>query len=326
MQIYDKLENVDAMERFGSALAKSGMFGVDNQAAGLVILATCAIERISPLDFIRTYDIIGGKPRKKAMAAYAEFRAKGGKVAWTETGDDGKRAAADFTYEGVTVSLSYSMEQATKALLVKPGGGWTKNPANMLRARVISNGLGMVCPEIFAGTEEDDAPTQPADELDISPKPGVVDFGAKVKKQKAAVIIEPVVIAAAVAREAIEPAVVNVDEEAEAELGIAPRLTAAPVVKVAPEVVEIVTEVIEPMPAAAVSAMGPDKPTVAEMKQLQEIIESVEGAYDLALAWLVKEKWIGEGQSIIHLPRRRVLRLLNQKDSWLRAIGAKGKS
>jgi hypothetical protein len=58
--------------------------------------------------------------------------------------------------EGNKTVYRYSMADAKAEGLVKPGSRWTKRPGNMLRARCISNGVGMLCPEIFAG---DDGPT-----------------------------------------------------------------------------------------------------------------------------------------------------------------------
>lgn len=291
--IYDKLQSFGDMQKFGESLAKSGMFGVDNAAAGLVILATCSIERISPLEFIRTYDIIGGKPRKKAMAAFAEFRRKGGRVKWGSTGDDGLTATAQFFFEGSEVTVSYSIEQARKAGLLKPNGGWDKNPSNMLRARVISNGLGMLCPEIFAGADDDASPLPAGPALTL------------------------------VAPEVSAP---NPDEAAEAAMGLAP---VAPAVLEAEVYVSVPAVAVEeaPAPAPAPAAVPPTaatRATVEELKKLQAVVEPIDGCFGLAMAWFVKEGWLIDGEPITHLSSVKVKRVLNNTASWLRAIGAKG--
>lgn len=160
----------DAIDKAGAWFAKSGLFGCDRTEQGAILALTCISENISPIEFSRTYDICEGKLRKKAMAAFADFRKKGGKVKWLNTGDDGKAASAEFTFEGQTVALSFSIEQAKLAGLVKPRGGWEKNPGNMLRARVISNALGMLCPEIYAGEyDEDERPQAPAPQINLAP-------------------------------------------------------------------------------------------------------------------------------------------------------------
>lgn len=168
----NSVDAIKAIDQLGEWFAKSGMFGADRKEAGTIIALTCMTEGLTPVEFSRTYDIVFGKLRKKSMAAFAEFRRAGGRVKWLQTGEDGKRASAEFTFEGQTVTLSYSIEEAAKAGLTKKESGWDKNPANMLRARVISNALGMLCPEIYAG-EYDDAPAGPS--LNLSPeKPAAV--------------------------------------------------------------------------------------------------------------------------------------------------------
>lgn len=144
-----------ALEKAGKWFAKSGLFGCDREDQGMILALTCMSEGISPIEFCRTYDICEGKIRKKAMAGLAQFRQKGGKVKWIATGDDGQKAEADFTFEGQTIRVAYTIEQARLAGHVKPRSNWEKSPGNMLRARVTSNALGMLCPEIYAGEYED---------------------------------------------------------------------------------------------------------------------------------------------------------------------------
>lgn len=150
---------VAAIDRIGFWLAKSGMFRVDRLEAGPVIALTCISEGLSPAEFGRTYHIVEGKQQKRAEAVLADFRRRGGAIRWTEDGSDGKRAAGVFTFEGRETPLAYSMEDATRAGLVKPGSGWTKRPANMLRARLVTNGVRMLCPEIFGGEYDEETAT-----------------------------------------------------------------------------------------------------------------------------------------------------------------------
>lgn len=149
---------IDAIDKLGEWFTTSGLFGVNNEQAGKLVALTCVTEGLTPTEFARTYHIVEGKIQKKAMAAFAEFRRRGGKVRWIETGDTGEKSVAEFTFEGQSVTLGFSMDDARRAELVKPRSNWVKSPGNMLRARVVSNALGMLCPEIFAGEYDDDAP------------------------------------------------------------------------------------------------------------------------------------------------------------------------
>jgi hypothetical protein len=50
-----------------------------------------------------------------------------------------------------TVTVSYTLEDAKKAGLVKPGGGWVKNPKDMCFARAISRLARQIAPDVIGG-------------------------------------------------------------------------------------------------------------------------------------------------------------------------------
>jgi len=157
----------DAIDKAAQWFARSGLFGCDRVEQGAILALTCISEGISPVEFSRTYDICEGKLRKKAMAAFADFRKRDGKVKWIATGEDGLKAEAEFTFEGQTVRLAFTMDQAKTAGLVKDKSGWQRNPANMLRARLISNALGMLCPEIYAGEYDEEKSPAPVAQINL---------------------------------------------------------------------------------------------------------------------------------------------------------------
>lgn len=163
------VDPIAALDKLGTWFGRSGFFGCDRLEAGAVVALTCVTEGLSPAEFARIYHVVGGKMVKRAEAAFADFRARGGRLRWTEDGSDGKAAAAVFTFDGKEVPFRYSMEDATRAGLVKAGSGWTTRPANMLRAAVIRNGVRMVAPEVFGGEYEDDgAPYIPPPGLSLA--------------------------------------------------------------------------------------------------------------------------------------------------------------
>lgn len=290
IELYSKLQNATDIEKLGMILGKSGMFGVDKAEAGVVILMTCAVEKITPLQFCRTYDFMMGKPRKKAMAAYAEFRQKGAKVLWVATGNDGKEAIADVTFEGQTIRFSFSIEQARKQGLVKPNSAWEKTPGNMLRARLLSNAIGMLCPEIYAGAIDDAADySTPESTLNIEPiKPGTVEVLVET-------VPTPMVFAEAGPHSIVEA-------KAEAAAGLAP-----------------VTE--------EKNGIAPTPQPVSEAipSELAGKVEEAIGEHAVAaINWMLKEKWLTPGQNIGHLTPIRANRIINQRDSFIRAITATG--
>lgn len=152
IELYNKLNDpLEAIEKIGGFFAKSGMFGCQRTEQGAVLAMACMAERKSPIEITRTYHMVDGKLSKKALAIAAEFRGKGGKIEWLNTGKDGKKAEARFTFEGQTLVESFTIEEAQKQGLIRSGSAWEKTPANMLRARVLSNAIAMLAPEIVAG-------------------------------------------------------------------------------------------------------------------------------------------------------------------------------
>lgn len=170
IELYSKLNNpIEAIDRVGEIFAKSGMFGCDRLEQGKVLAMICLAEQKSPVEITRDYHIVDGKLSKKALAALADFRRKGGKHKWIKTGDevpineDSREAIGEFTFEGNSITQRFSIADAKKAGLIKPRSAWEKSPSNMLRARVISNAVAMLAPEIYAG----DYDTEPMPEATV---------------------------------------------------------------------------------------------------------------------------------------------------------------
>lgn len=204
IELYQKISDpISAIQKMGQWFASSGMFGADSESKGAVLAMACLTERRSPLDIIRTYHIVDGKLSKKAMAALAEFRNAGGKHRWSATGEDGVKATGEFTFEGQTLTVSFSMEDAKKQGLVKPNSAWLKTPGNMLRARVSSNAIGMLCPEIFAGGDvEEESP----DPKQIILAPSVASSVAAAPKPESGHVVDAEVVPESEKAQAASPA------------------------------------------------------------------------------------------------------------------------
>lgn len=152
LSAFDKISNpLEAAEKMGQWFAKSKMFGVATPEQGCVLAFTCLVEKKNPIEFMRTYHLLtDGKLQMRADAMLAEFNKRGGTHEWIKTGEDGE-AILRLTKNGASIDSKYSMEEAKTANLIKPNSGWIKNPANMLRARSISNGVRMIDPAVCAG-------------------------------------------------------------------------------------------------------------------------------------------------------------------------------
>lgn len=166
--VYDRMSNpIEAVEKLGGWIAKSGMFGCTKEEQGMVFALQCMSERKAPLEMAKQYHVIGGKLSMRSDAMLAGFRERGGKVQWKQYDD--KAAVARWIYDGNDVELSYTIEQAKNAGLVKSDSGWTKHPAAMLRARLISTAIRMLAPEVCTGvyTPEEVSDFEPAKEKQV---------------------------------------------------------------------------------------------------------------------------------------------------------------
>ncbi len=177
IQLYTKLNDpISAIEKLGLMFAKSGMFGCERTEQGQVLAMICLAEMKSPTAIVRDYHIIDGKLAKKSLAALADFRGAGGKHKWIQTGDEAandadKEAIGEFEFQGNKLTVKFSIADAKKAMLIRPRSAWEKQPANMLRARVISNAVAMLAPEIYAGDAgEDESQPAPASKEFVLPK------------------------------------------------------------------------------------------------------------------------------------------------------------
>jgi len=283
IQLYNQITDpVKAIDQLGTMFAKSGMFGCDNENAGKMLAMICLAERQSPTYINRNFDIVGGKLRKKSMAAFAEFRQAGGKVRWIKTGEDGKEASAEFTFEGQTVQLSFTIEQARQGgANFKAGSNWAKTPGNMLRARVISNALGMLCPEIFAGDDVGNDIQQVAPEMKLA---GPV------------VAATPPAAPAAPPAPAVAPSNV-IDIKADVQPAPARAEPPAPV---------------QPPPPAALTAE--QQATVAALET------AIGDAGPAAMKWFLAQGWLQPGEGLESLKEIRVKQILTKTPAFLRAV------
>ena len=167
---YDKVNDpMTAATQLGEWIARSGMFGCERVEQGSILAMQCLVERKAPLELAKHYHIIGGKLSLRADAMLALYRERGGKVQWLQFDD--VAAKAKWAYDGNNVEIAYTAEDAKRAGLLpaRPGSGWAKFPAEMLRARLISKAVRMLAPEVCTGTytpeELEDSRPQPTQVL-----------------------------------------------------------------------------------------------------------------------------------------------------------------
>ena len=113
-------------------------------------MAVAQAEGLHPATAARDFHIIQGRPALKADAMLARFQQAGGKVDWKDYTDE--RVTGVFSHpNGGELAVTWTIEQASKIGLVKPGSGWQKFPRAMLRSRCISEGIRSVFPGSVTG-------------------------------------------------------------------------------------------------------------------------------------------------------------------------------
>ena len=194
------------MQVMANAIVKSGLFGMKtpDQALALMIVATA--EGRHPGSVASDYHIIQGRASLKSDSMLARFQQSGGRVEWHDHTNE--KVSATFSHPaGGSLRIDWDMARAKAAGL---GGkdNWRSYPRQMLRARVISEGVRATFPAVLNGmyTPEEvgefDAPrTAPRS---VKAEPVVVVE----QVIEAPVVVEPVAVPAT---PVIEADVVSID-------------------------------------------------------------------------------------------------------------------
>ena len=139
---------IGEMQTLASAIAKSQLFGIRTPEQALVLMAIAQAEGRHPVEAARDYDIINNRPAKKAEAMLRDFIQAGGKVQWHSLTDE--LADATFTHPQTgEVRIDWDMKRAQTAFGKKDM--YTKFPRQMLRSRVVSEGVRTLWPLATSG-------------------------------------------------------------------------------------------------------------------------------------------------------------------------------
>lgn len=155
--IYNRIQDpLVAIKEMGSMIAESGMFGCTKHEQGMVLAMQCLAEGKAPLELAKTYHIVEGKLSMRADAMLGRFLTTGGEVQWTKR--DNTAVEALFSYgksKDVPISCTIEDMKANGVALDKTGKNlkqnWAKFPRQMLTARVISEAVRLLAPQLVAG-------------------------------------------------------------------------------------------------------------------------------------------------------------------------------
>lgn len=142
----------------GQLIAQSGMLGARNPAEGFLIAATCIQEGMSFLKFGESYNVIGGRISIKAEAMLSRLLELGGE--YKILSRDPEKASIWLKYKSAeyTSTLTWAEAQNESYTRGKDGktlkDNWStpRRRMQMLWARVVSDGVRVVCPLATRGT------------------------------------------------------------------------------------------------------------------------------------------------------------------------------
>lgn len=155
--IYNRINDpIEAVKVMGEMIAGSGMFGCTKVEQGMVLAMQCLAEGKPPLELAKTYHILDGKLAMRADAMLGRFLATGGEVQWVRR--DNEVVEALWSYgksKDVPIKCSIEDMKANGVAMDKSGKflktNWQRHPRQMLTARVISEAVRLLAPQLVAG-------------------------------------------------------------------------------------------------------------------------------------------------------------------------------
>jgi len=144
-QVNIPLTEMQEMAKIG---VESNFYGFKKSEA-LVLMLIAQSEGKHPATVFSQYHVIQGRPALKSDAMLARFQQAGGKVEWhTHTNE---KVSATFIHpQGGSLTVDWDMQRAKEAGLTGKDN-YKKFPRQMLRARVISEGVRAVYPGVLQG-------------------------------------------------------------------------------------------------------------------------------------------------------------------------------
>ena len=143
--------SMNDLEQMARVMSQSRMFGFKNAEEAVSLMLMAQAEGKHPAKAAQEYHVIQGRPALKADAMLARFQSAGGIVEWEQMTDD--VVSAYFSHPQSCpkpVKVDWTMERAKGAGLTGKDN-WRKYPRQMLKARVISEGVRMTFPGVTVG-------------------------------------------------------------------------------------------------------------------------------------------------------------------------------
>lgn len=154
----------EELNNMATAFVKSGMFQDTKQVAQAIVKIQAGRELgLPPVYSMQNINMIRDRLASSANTLATLVKKSGRYNYRVKEHSDTICSITFYEREGdkwVEVGTStFTMEDAKRADLIKPGGGWTKYPRAMLFSRAISQGARMYCPDAIGGMYTDEEMT-----------------------------------------------------------------------------------------------------------------------------------------------------------------------
>jgi hypothetical protein len=151
-----------------------------NPGAVVATILTGREMGLSPMQALRSIDVIEGRPSLNAGAAAAMILAAGHTISYGETSDRVATVTIKRGDNDMVGTATWTLGDAQRAGIAGKAV-WLKYPRYMLRHRALMECAGMVCPDVLLGLESADphhdspSPVGPASVMQIPQPPVEVD-------------------------------------------------------------------------------------------------------------------------------------------------------
>lgn len=146
----------DTIMKIAPACHQSRLFGVASpEAAAMIMLKgwELGLSLTTAFEFVQ---VVQGKPGLSPRGALAIVLKSGELAEWEIIEGDDFCEVYMKRRTGFSYRLRWTLAQAQKSGVIKPGSGWENYPANMLRWRAIGFVIDVVMPDVINGMKRTD--------------------------------------------------------------------------------------------------------------------------------------------------------------------------
>lgn len=142
---------IDDMWLMAESIARSALFAVKNADQAFALMLLCESEGLHPMQAVKRYHIIQGRPAMRSDAMQGEFQAQGGKIKVVKrTAEEARAVFSHPIHQPEGFELVVTFDQYKKAGLTGKDN-WKNHPDDMLWARLVTKGIRTIFPGIIAG-------------------------------------------------------------------------------------------------------------------------------------------------------------------------------